>query len=237
MTTRATSRHTSKARRRRLFPLVWLGAAGAALALGLGISGTLAGFTASITNNSNTASTGTLTLTETGVSGVGGTGTCASGDTTCPLNKFGGQPAMAPDILLAGSVPSGTIPANTDPDQNVGIVQMTNTGTSRAGTLTLTGNACTSLPSSGGQPNLCNDIDVAVYASAAAPTSGTSSTYGTQVFYGSATTLATTNLIVASGVVPTASEWMTFVVWVDGSANNTYQGLNVSEPLVWTLAT
>jgi hypothetical protein len=236
MATRTTPRHENKTRRRRLFPLVWLGAAGAALALGLGISGTLAGFTASITNNANTASTGTLTLTETGVSGVGGTSTCGSGDATCPLNKFGGQPAMAPDILLAGTVPTGTIPADTDPDQNVGIVRMTNTGTSRAATLTLAGNPCTSLPSSGGQPNLCNAIDIAVYASAVAPTSGTSSTYGTQVFYGSATTLATTNLVVASGIVPTASEWMTFVIWVDGSANNTYQALNMSEPLVWTLA-
>src|ERR1700722_17813039 len=216
--TARTPRHTNKARRRRFFPLVWLASAGGALALGLGISGTLAGFTASITNNSNTASTGTLALTEKGVSGVGGTGTCGSGDTTCPLNKFGGQSSMAPDILLVGAVPSGAIPADTDPDQNVGIVQMTKTGTSRAAPPTLAGNPCTSLPSSGGQPNLCNDIDVAVYASAVAPTPGASSTYGSQVFYGSATTLATTNLIVASGIVPTASEWMTFVVWVDGSA-------------------
>ncbi len=235
--TARTPRHTNKSRRRRFFPLVWLGGAGAALALGLGISGTLAGFTASITNNANTASTGTLTLTETGVSGVGGTTTCASGTTTCPLNKFGGQTAMAPDIALAGVVPSGTIPTNTDPDQNVGIVKMNNTGTARAGTLTLTGNACTSTPNGSGQPNLCGTLDVAVYASNTAPTSGTSSTYGTQVYYGTATTLATTNLTVATAIAGGTSEWMTFVVWVDGSAGNTYQGLTASEPLVWTLST
>lgn len=204
------------------------------MALGLGISGTLAGFTASITNNANTASTGTLTLTETGVSGVGGTSTCASGDATCPLNKFGGQTAMSPDIVLAGTAPTGTIPGNTDTNQNVGIVQMRDTGTS-TGTLSLSGNACTSTPNGSGQPNLCNDIDVAVYASASAPTSGTASTYGTQAYYGSATTLATTNLVVASNIPGGSSEWMTFVVWVDGSAGNTYQGLTASEPLVWTL--
>jgi hypothetical protein len=177
-----------------------------------------------------------MTLTEAGVSGVGGTGICATGDTSCPLNKFGGQTAMVPDIVQAGSVPSGVIPKDADPDQNVGVVQMKDTGTSTA-SLSVSGNPCTSSPSGSGQPSLCNVLDVAVYASANVPTAGRSSTYRTQVFYGSAATLATTDLTVASSIGRGASAWVTFVVWIDGSAGNAYEALTASEPLVWTLTT
>ncbi len=66
-----------------------------------GVSGTLSGFTASINNTNNTAATGTLLMTETGV--VGATGSCYSNGTalgapdsnagTCAtINKFGGSP-------------------------------------------------------------------------------------------------------------------------------------------------
>src|SRR6202020_282904 len=106
-------------------------------------------------------------------------------DTTCPLNNFGGQVEMVPDIVLAGSVPTGLVPRNGDTDQNVGIVQIKDTGTS-AGSLSLIGSACASYPAGSRQPDLCNVLDVAVYVSTSVPRSETSSTYGIQVFYGSA---------------------------------------------------
>lgn len=222
-------------RRRRWFPLVWLGSAVAAVLLVLGVAGSLSGFSASITNNSNTVASGTLTMSETGVSGVGGTSTCDSPDATCALNKFGGQTAMVPDTTtLTGTAPNGTIPAGTDTDQNVGVVDITNTGSIPASALTVTGGTCAA--TSGTGANLCGVLDVAVYASATAPTAGTASTYGTQVFYGTATTLATeTGLDVAAPVPAGSSEYLTFVVWIDSSATNADQGLTASEPLTWTL--
>lgn len=222
-------------RRRRWFPLVWLGSAAAAVLMVLGVSGSLSGFSASITNNSNTVASGRLTMSETGVSGVGGTNTCDSPDATCSLDKFGGQTAMVPDTTtLTGSAPTGTIPADGDADQNIGIVQITNTGTIPASSLTLTGGTCAA--SSGSGADLCGVLDVAVYASTTAPTVGTASSYGTQKFYGTATALAAeSGLSVASDVASGGSEYLTFVVWLDSSTPNADQGLTASEPLTWTL--
>src|SRR3954468_23125262 len=149
---------TERPRRRRLAPLVWLGSAAAATVVALGVSGTLSGFTASINNTNNTAATGTLVMTETGVTNA--TGTCFSNGTangapdsnagTCAtINKFGGSTTMAPGV--AG-------PAVT--------VSITNNGTINAGTFSLTAGAtCTQSnngPINGSAVDLCSKLNVKV---------------------------------------------------------------------------
>ncbi len=198
--------------------------------LALSVHVSLAGFTAGITNNANTAGTGTLVMTETGIGGVAYLGTCTSPDATCVANKFGGQTTMLVGATASGTAPTGTIPTDGDAHQNIGIVRIMNTGTVDASALSLAGSTCTSAPVS---PALCAKFDVAVYKTATAPTSGTQTTYGTQVFYGTGTTLATANLSLGT-VAPGGSLYLTFVVWVDGTADNTYQGATASEPLTWT---
>lgn len=221
--------------RRRLFPLVWLGSAVAAALVVVGVAGSLSGFSANITNSSNTVAAGTLTMSETGVSGVGGTSTCDSPDAACSLDKFGGQTGMVPGTTtLTGSAPSGTIPAGSSTDQNIGVVEIANTGNITASSLTLSGGTCAA--SSGSGANLCGVLDIAVYASATAPTVGTASSYGTQVFYGTGTALSgESGLSVATGIASGSSEYLTFVVWLDSSTPDADEGLTASEPLTWTL--
>ncbi len=221
--------------RHRFFPLVWLGSAVAAALMVLGVAGSLSGFSANITNSSNTVTAGTLTMSETGVSGVGGTSTCQSPDAACSLDKFGGQTGMVPGTTtLTGSAPSGTIPVGSNTDQNIGVVEITNTGTIPASSLTLSGGACAA--SSGTGADLCGVLDIAVYVGATAPTVGTASSYGTQVFYGTATALSgESGLSVATSVASSSSEYLTFVVWLDSSTPDTDESLTASEPLTWTL--
>ena len=94
----------------------------AAVLLSLTMSGTLAGFTASINNNTNTAASGSLVMQE---QNAGATVTCLSTDlgsvstnaSTCStINKFGGSTTMVPGQLVTTTVTIknvGSAPAST----------------------------------------------------------------------------------------------------------------------------
>lgn len=223
MSTSESGSTPGKPRRRRLAPLIWLGSAVAAVVVALGVSGTLSGFTASIDNTTNTAATGTLLMTETGVANA--TGTCYSNGTvngapdsnagTCAtINKFGGSTTMAP------GVPGSAV-----------TVSITNNGTITAGTFTLTpGATCTQ--SSNGTTNgsagdLCAKLDVTI--SNGTGTSG-------DIYTGTLTGLAGHAAFPLTALTASGSASFTFQVELDASAGNTYQGLGASLPLTWAFA-
>lgn len=204
--------------RRRRFALITVlaGAIGSAV-LALTLTGTLSAFTASITNSTNTTNQGTLVLTETGPDG---TTTCvSSGGTlnavTCgTINKYGG----------ATLVPTATTPASSTTT-----VTMANTGTVAGSTFTLQGGTCsqTGTPLFGAPAaSLCTKMNVAVYV-------GTG-TGGTKLYDGLMSAFPAS--ISLTGLAPAASQAYTFVVTAPTSLDNTYQGLGVSQPLVWTLS-
>jgi hypothetical protein len=215
-----TPADNSAPRRRRFLPLVWLASAVAALVVALGVSGTLSGFTASIQNTTNTAATGTLLMTETGVTNA--TGSCYSNGTvngapdsnagTCAtINKFGGSTTMAPGV--AG-------PAVT--------VSLTDNGTINAAAFSLTpGATCaqsTNGAVNGSATDLCTKLNVTISNG-----TGTSGDLYTGTLAGLAGHAAFTLTALNAG----SSASFTFQVTLASGAGNSYQGLKASLPLTW----
>lgn len=193
----------------------------ASLALGLVTSGTLAGFTAQITNSANSAATGDLIMQE---SNSAGTVTCNSNDATpvtntintnaatcSTINKYGGSTTMVP----------GT-PVNTT-------VTIKNTGTVPANTFTLTPGACSQSNNgtvNGSATDLCAKMNLTLTQTAAGATT-------TIINNVALSTINATVYSLATPVVPGQTISFTFSVTLLSSAGNTYQGLAASQPLVW----
>jgi hypothetical protein len=225
-----SGRHRSK--RRRFVPLVWAAGALSAVLLGLTVSGTISGFTASITNDNNTAGSGTLLMKE---SNSGGTVSCysngsaansavnASNSNTCStINKLGGDQTNGLNLS-----PGATGTATT--------VTIKNTGTTDASQFTLTPGSCTQsantgntgVIANGSAVNFCTKVNVTIKQDGATVFAGTAA----QLAAGSGgTTLLPANL----GAVSAGSTVsMEFDVSLDSSATNAYQGLALSLPLTW----
>ena len=193
----------------------------ASLALSLATSGTLAGFTAQITNSADSAATGYLVMQE---SNAAGTVTCNSNDptpgtntintnaATCStINKYGGSTTMVPGTAV-----------NTT-------VTVKNTGTVSANTFTLTPGTCTQSNNgtvNGSAIDLCAKINLTLTQTV----SGTTTTIINNV---ALSTAAGTTYTLATPVTAGQTISFTFSVTLAAAAGNTYQGLAASQPLVW----
>ncbi len=214
------SAHRSRrVRRIRLTPITIAAAVLSAGLLSLSMTGTLSGFTASITNSANTAATGTLIMQE---QNSGATVTCTSTDggsvssntSSCStINKFGGSTTLVPGQTITTAI------------------TIKNIGSAPASTFTLTpGASCTQSNSgsnNGTATDLCAKLAVVI-------TSG-----GTTVFSGTAATLAgaaSSAFTMPAAPAAGATVPFSFAVTLNSSAGNTYQGLAASVPLTWTFA-
>ena len=208
---------TTVAKRLHFTPLALTTVLLSAGLLSLSVTGTLSGFTAAITNSTNTAATGTLVLQE-GAGSNATTFTCTSADSssittnasTCAtINKFGGSTTMVPGVPVTTSV------------------TFKNSGTLNASSFLLQPAGCTQssiATPAGSATDLCSKLSVVVtQVGAATPTvySGTLAAFTAQK------TLTT----LAAG----ASSTFTFAVTLDSAAGNAYQGLQASVPMTWTL--
>lgn len=217
-------------RRRRVVPLIWLGSFTAAILVALSVTGSISGFTASITNSANSVGTGTLSLEE---STGGGAITCstslsgsANTDTCTTINKYGNN-NVTDDVLYPGASISTS-------------VTLTNTGTSDGTVLTLTPGACTDGQQGtvNGGGSLCGDLQITLGCApgSTAPTAGTAEGTSPAVSAESPTALATAGPItVAGGLAAGASVSCTFEVALPSTAGNADQYLLATQPLVWTL--
>jgi hypothetical protein len=209
------------AKRMRFTPLALTTVLLSAGLLSLSVTGTLAGFSAAITNSTNTVATGTLIMQETG-STNGTSATCVSNDSataisgnasTCStINKFGGTNFNA---MVPGSTVNQT-------------VTFKNAGTVNAGTFTLTpGATCTQTKVSslgGSATDLCAKLTLVVKQDGTEVYNGLMS-----AFAGSAAkTLSVTNATAG------ATSSFAFQVTLDAGAGNGYQGLQASMPMTWT---
>lgn len=207
------SRHAVLARGgKRLSPLLLAAGVAASVVLALSFSGTFAAFTASIRNDTNTATSGTVSMQETS-----GSQTCNSATTgtqTCStINKYGGDQKLIPGAS-----------ATT-------LVSIKNTGNATPKTFTLKPEACASIVVGGSTstPSLCDKLNVVI-------------TYGssnTQLYSGTASALYTANGTTPLSIpapAANATTAFTFTVTLDPSADNTYQNLQASQPLVWTFS-
>jgi hypothetical protein len=217
---------------RRFVPLVWAAGAVAAGLLGLAVTGTISGFTGSITNSANTSGSGTLLMQE---SNTGGTVTCysngsaanstigSSNSNTCStLNNLGGDQTNGLNLAPGAT---GTVTT----------VKIKNAGTVDAAQFTLTPGSCTQSANSGNAgviangsaTDFCTKVDVTIKQN------------GTTVFLGTAAQLAsgsgaTTPLPANLGAVSAGTTVsLEFDVSLNSSAGNTYQGLALSLPLTW----
>jgi hypothetical protein len=209
----------SKYRRLRFAPVAIAAGVLGAVLLSVSMTGTLSGFVASITNNTNTAATGALVMQE---QNAGATVTCLSTDggsvstntATCStINKFGGSTTMVPGqtvstpitIKNVGSVPASTFTLST----GTACSQVNNTATTYNGTAT----------------DLCAKLNVVITSGATTVFSGTAAALGTAT--ASSFTMPTAP---AAGVsVP-----FTIAVTLLSTVGNTYSGLSASVPMTWT---
>lgn len=179
--------------------------ASVALAASL-LTGTLGAYSASITNDTNTAGSGNLVITETGPGSTGQV-TCSSSDgannaATCStINKYGGNVAMAPG------------------DSSTVNVTLANTGSVNAKSAALTPGACVNTPTS---IDLCAVMQVTI------------SQGGTQIFSGTAATLASGGPINLTAPAAGASTAYVITTTLPASATNALAGGRISQPLTWT---
>ncbi|MHA7304225.1 hypothetical protein ACX80E_03110 [Arthrobacter sp. TMN-49] len=208
-------------RRRRFTPIALIAGLAGTVLLSLSLTGTLSGFAASITNNTNTAGSGALVMQEQSTGGPVVTclstdgGTVSTNSASCStINKFGGSMTMVP----------GGPAVNT-------AITIKNIGSLAAKTFTLTPGATCTQSLNGAQngtaTDLCAKLNIVI-------TSG-----ATTVFSGTAASLA--GALPAAFTMPAApaagvSIPFNFAVTLDASAGNTYQGLAASLPLTWAFA-
>jgi len=198
--------------RRKFIPLAWIGSLVAVVLLALGVGGSLSAWTASITNTTDTAGTGSLVMEE---DGPGGTPVCLSNDSTATcttINKYGGNLSMVPGQTVTTAI------------------TIRNTGTVAASTFTLAAAACTRTPPAApiGPPivgNLCAQMQLVI----------TGSTAPTALFTGTPAGLnagGTINLTqpLAGG----SSEVVTFAVTLPSATDSTFEGITLSQALTWT---
>ena len=207
-----------KGKRIRFAPIALATGVLAAVLLSLTMTGTLSGFAAQITNSTNTAATGALTMQE---QNAGATVTCSSTDggtvstntATCStINKFGGSTTMIPGQTVTTSV------------------TIKNTGTVAANTFTLTpGSTCAQSNSgsaNGTATDLCSKLSVVI----------TNTTASATVYSGTLTALAGASAYTLPAVAAGGTTTFSFAVTLASTAGNTYQGLQASLPLVWNYA-
>lgn len=181
------------------------------MTLGVLFAGSLGAFQASITNNTNTAGVGTLAMQEDGKDSSGATATCKSGDTTATcstINKYGGKLTMIPGEKADTSI------------------TITNTGSITPSTFTLAPGTCiqsavAGAAVTGSASDLCAHVTITVTQDGK-----------TTVYSGPAANFTGARALTV--VAPGATSTFAFTTTIDSSIDSNYEGLQISQPLVWT---
>ncbi len=213
-------RDGSTPRRRRVAPLVWLGCLVAAVLLTLSVTGTISGFSASITNDSNTIGTGSLVLAETGPDATGTAASCVSSSgtdnsfTCSTINKYGDNGQTVTTLTPGQSVSTS--------------VTFTNTGTTDASTFTLAPGTCTSTPTGGTNGDLCADLQVSIVST----TAGVTLTPAVSALAPDALPASTT---ISGGLTAGAADAFTVTVTLPAGATDADEGLTATQSLLWSI--
>jgi hypothetical protein len=207
-------------KRRFSLPLV-INAGASSLILALGMTPTFSSFTASISGDVNSASTGTIVMQEMDSSG---TITCLSTDgggvwlnaASCStMNKYGGNLGMRPG------------------DGAVVVTYIRNIGTIAASSFSLTPGVCVQSATgtlSGSATDFCSKIAVSITSGSTTIVNGTAATLGS---VGAIDVLSRLGL---ARVQPGLQITFTVTTTMDPTVDNSYQGLRVSQPMTWTFS-
>lgn len=220
--------------KRRTTPLLWGGAAVSALALVLGVNGTLSSWTSAVIGNSHNsvASTTAVALVETGTSSSGAPVTCDTASTTTnsvtcsDINKYGGVSGGTAEL---GSS-TDNITALAPGQSRTATVTLKNDGTG-TGTLSLSTGSCGHAVNdvTGGDTtagyDLCSKITVSVACTGDVTVTATTPA-----------TLDTFSGASIGSLAPTQSTTCTFTVALPSSTPSGYSNQLASQALTWTLA-
>ena len=200
-----------RSRKRGLGLPVIIAGAVASLVLALSVSPSFAAFTASITNSSNTAGSGTVAMTESSGTAVPCTST---GDTTdcSTINKYGNNNQMVPGQSVTTAV------------------SIKNTGTVPVSAFTLAPATCSTVNNPDttvhGTGDLCSKLNLELKSGNTVIYSGTLAGF-----------TASQNLYTKLGGTPIAvgaTIDFSFKVTLDTSADNTFAGRQASQQMTWT---
>ncbi|GAA4672126.1 hypothetical protein [Frondihabitans cladoniiphilus] len=202
--------------RERFAPLPLVVSVVAVAGLALSGSGTFAGFTASVTNGTDSAGAGTLVMQESSAghtcTSVQGTTVSLDSSTCSAVNKLGGDLAMPPGRTV------------------VTTISIANIGSVAAGTFALEPEGpCTQAATAAGDPGSATDLCARILV--------TIRSGSTTVFEGSAQALGTAKASdLRMPAAPSVGEALpfTFSATLDPTAGNGYQGLGASLPLRWS---
>ena len=216
---------TTRIRRARLVPIALTTAALSSAVLGASVTGTLSAFNASITNNTNTATAGSLVMRETGPAGstecLSSSGANNSYTDCHTINKYGGTDTPF--------IPDAT---HDTP------VSISNTGVSNVTGFTLTPGTCAatagSTPTAG---DLCASLELNLSCVSVA-SGGATGTPVVLVNRVKLKDLARVDIAAASrDCVPVANSGnsvkFVFSVHMPAGQDNTVQGQTVSQNLTW----
>lgn len=207
--------------RRKVSMPILLAAGVSSLTLALGMTPSFAAFTASVNNSINNAGTGTLVMQE---SNSAGTVTCLSTDgggissnvATCStINKYGGNLSL----IANGS--------------SVTVANIRNLGTVDASQFVLTPGACVQSAQAGGSgtaTDLCSKITITIASGSLTVFSGSAASFGAG---GPIDVLAKLGL---AKLTAGSQAGFTVTAKIDASVGNTYQGLQISQPMTWAFA-
>lgn len=209
-------------RRRRFTPLAIITGIISAIILALSMNSSLAAFTATILNNANTFTNGTLIMEEKNQAGTvtclstDGTGNNVSGNSaTCStINKYNGTTTLVPGQTVSTTV------------------TIKNTGTVPANTFTLTPGVCTQSGTvTGSATDLCAKVTIVIAQTVGGNTTTVSPANSTLTSIG---TTPATPITLTSPVAPGATVTFRFDLTLVAASGNPYQGLTASQNLTWT---
>jgi hypothetical protein len=216
--------------RQHFVPVAAIAAVAATALLSLSLTGVLSTFGASISNATNSVSTGTLQLSEvqngtTCLSTAAGTSIPATNSSSCGTNNFQGATLLLPGVPIA-----------------ISPIAMKNTGTSAATALSLTAAACTasiSDPQSGGLTgNFCSKVFVTIQeqgTTACVLPLQASTACGTPTSTHTLATLSSAATAINAAWAANATHTFVITLMLDSAADNNYQNITAAQQLTWAL--
>lgn len=211
-------------------PVAVVAAVAATALLSLSLTGVLSTFAASISNTTNSASTGTVQLSQvqngsTCLSTATGVSIPSANSSSCATNNYQGS-----SLLLPG------VPITISP------IAMKNTGTSTASALSLTAASCVAaaiaVQAGGSTSTFCSKVFVTIHeqgTTACVVPLQASTACGTPTSTHTLATLSAAATAINAAWAADTTHTFDITLMLDSAADNNYQNITATQQLTWAL--